>query len=148
MAERKDCAARRFIGSIHVEAENERALEIVEVGDFTQDALDILGEDSLDELRLEVATLRQLGEVVKDTGGLRKMRWSARGKGKRGGARILYYYGNDDMPVFLVAIYPKSSKADMTAAEKKAARKFIAEVKREYSVKHLKTLARRGVEWR
>lgn len=66
----------------------------------------------------EIGTLRQLGVVMKDTSGLRKMRWATNSKGKRGGARVIYYYG-DHMPIFMVAIFSKSEKVDMTGPEKK-----------------------------
>jgi hypothetical protein len=124
-----------LIGSMMVEAGGERALEVVETGGFADDARKLLEDNELEELRLEVALLRQLGDVIPDTGGLRKMRWGANGKGKRGGARVLYYYGGDHMPVFLIAIYPKSAKQDISQAEKKAIRKLIEALNSEYRSK-------------
>jgi len=110
-------------------------LELVELGDFGKDARALLTEDQLTGLGDELATLRQLGNVIKDTGGLRKFRWGAKGKGKRGGVRVVYYYGGDHMPIFLIAIYSKSEKADMTGPEKKAARKLVETLKNEYRLK-------------
>jgi hypothetical protein len=69
--------------------------------------------------------MRQLDSVIEGTGGLRKFRLGAKGQGKSGGARVLYYYGGDHMPIFLVAIYPKSEKENISAAEKKAIKKLI-----------------------
>ena len=134
MADIEKGVQRRLVGALHVEDESERALEIVEVGDFYRDAVEIIGEGELEQLRHVVATLRQLGTVIKGTHGLRKMRWEAKGK-ERGGARVLYYYGGDHMPIYLVAIYPKSHKADLTSAEKKAARKFIEVIDREHKAR-------------
>lgn len=124
--------AAHGIGAIHIELPSSRMLEVVEFGSFSADAAGLLSADELEELRGELATLRQLGSIIKDTNGLRKFRWAAKGKGKRGGVRVIYYYGGDHMPVFLVAIYSKSEKADMTKAEKKAARKYIDVIKEEY----------------
>lgn len=112
-----------------------RLLEVVEMGDFGAGARQLWSEDEISRLTVELATLRQLGNVIKDTNGLRKFRWSAGGKGKRGGARVIYYYGGDLMPIFLIAVYAKSEKADMTNAEKKAARKLVDTLKREYAPK-------------
>lgn len=60
------------------------------------------------------------GAVIPGTGGLRKVRWAMPGKGKRGGARVIYYHHEADYPLILLAGYAKNEKADLTAAEKKA----------------------------
>ena len=120
------------LGSIFVEPEDDRLLEIVEVGSFAADAGNILSPHEIEEMKQELACLRQLGSVIEGTGGLRKFRFGAKGKGKRGGARVLYYYGGDHMPIFLIAIYPKSEKENISAAEKKAIKKLINCLTEEY----------------
>lgn len=109
-----------------------RPLEIVELKSFEKEADELLSREELEQLRQELAVLRQLGTVISGTGGLRKFRWGAKGKGKRGGVRVLYYYGGDHMPIFLIAIYAKNEKVDMTPAEKKAATKLVAALNLEY----------------
>ena len=113
------------LGSIFVEPEGQRLLEIVEVGSFAADAENILSAQEIEEMKRELACVRQLGSVIEGTGGLRKFRFGAKGKGKSGGARVLYYYGGDHMPIFLIALYPKSEKENISAAEKKAIKKLI-----------------------
>jgi len=125
------------LGSIFVEPEDDRLLEIVEVGSFAADAGDILSAHEIEEMKQELACLRQLGSVIEGTGGLRKFRFGAKGKGKRGGARVLYYYGGDHMPIFLIAIYPKSEKENISAAEKKAIKKLINCLIEEYRPKKM-----------
>lgn len=65
--------------------------------------------------------------VVPGTGGLRKLRvpTEKKGKGKRGGARVIYYFHDDTLPLALIAIYGKTDKIDLSAAEKKAMKAFV-----------------------
>jgi RelE toxin of RelE / RelB toxin-antitoxin system len=63
------------------------------------------------------------GDLMQGTGGLRKLRVGRSGSGKRGGARIIYYFYNTDHPVLMVALYAKNEKADLSAQDK---RKFTA----------------------
>ena len=125
-------APKELIGALVVEPADARTLEVVETDGFGKDARKVFTEDELADLHQHLGMERQLGAVIKGTGGLRKVRWSAAGKGKRGGARIIYYYGGDHMPLFLIAIYAKSDKADMTPAEKKAAAKLVDALREEY----------------
>lgn len=121
----------KLIGALVLEPEESRPLEVIETATFTKDVRVLLSDDQIEELKQEVSVLRQLGTVIKDTGGLRKFRHEAKGKGKRSGARVIYFYGGDHIPLLLVAIYAKSEKLDMTPAEKKAARKLIEAYERE-----------------
>ena len=63
------------------------------------------------------------------TGGVRKARWGRERKGKSGGVRVIYYYWLRDGEVYMLSIYAKNEQADMTAADKKAARKFVEALK-------------------
>ena len=59
------------------------------------------------------------------TGGVRKLRWAVSGRGKRGGARVIYYYHGDELPVFLLDAYAKKEKANLTQAERNAIRQLV-----------------------
>jgi hypothetical protein len=59
------------------------------------------------------------GDLIPGTGGLRKVRIGRGDSGKRGGARVIYYFYNPDFPVFIMALYAKNEKADLSAREKK-----------------------------
>ena len=61
----------------------------------------------------------QVGDVIKGTGGLRKVRWAAGGKGKRGGVRVIYYVVDEAGQVRLLLIYKKGIQDDLTAAQRK-----------------------------
>ena len=53
------------------------------------------------------------GDIMKGTRGIRKLRWSAHGKGKSGSVRIIYYYHNESVPLFLLTVFGKGEKANL-----------------------------------
>jgi hypothetical protein len=54
------------------------------------------------------------GDVIPGTGGVRKLRWGLEGRGKRGGARIIHFYHNGDMPVFALTAFAKNDQTDLS----------------------------------
>ena len=64
------------------------------------------------------------GEVIQGTGGLRKVRWTGGGRGKRGGTRVIYFHVASRDQIRLLLIYRKGVKDDLSAAEKKILRKL------------------------
>jgi hypothetical protein len=69
------------------------------------------------------------GDVIQGTGGVRKVRHAKPGTGKSGGYRSIYYYFDEDAPLYAIYAYGKSQKADLTASEKKAAAAFVEGIK-------------------
>ncbi len=63
---------------------------------------------------------------MQGTGGIRKLRWSAQGKGKSGGVRVIYYYHNEGIPLFLLTVFGKGEKANLTKAERNELAKFTS----------------------
>ena len=72
------------------------------------------------------------GDIIPGSGGARKARWTREGKGKRGGVRVVYYYYDASIPLFLLTVYAKSRKDDLTLKERRAIRKLIAELRSSY----------------
>jgi len=66
------------------------------------------------------------GDIIPGTGGARKVRFAGRGKGKSGGYRVITYYAQEDIPVFLIDVYGKGSRSDISMAEKHAIRRWAA----------------------
>ncbi len=62
------------------------------------------------------------GDIIQQTGGLRKVRWSSHGKGKRGGVRVIYYYVTYESQIRLLLIYKKGIQDDLTSDQKKILR--------------------------
>jgi hypothetical protein len=65
------------------------------------------------------------GVVMQGTGGIRKLRWVRESMGKRGGVRVIYYYHDERMPLYLLTIFGKGEKDNLTKAEQTALRRLV-----------------------
>src|SRR5476651_505588 len=82
----------------------------------------ILGEHQRQRLIEFLGLNPEAGAVVQRTGGVRKLRWAITGRGKRGGARVIYYFHGETLPLLALNVYAKSEKTDISIAEKKRLR--------------------------
>jgi len=64
------------------------------------------------------------GDIMQGTGGIRKLRWAAHGKGKSGGVRVIYYFHNKSMPIFLLTLFGKGEKSNLSKSERNELAKF------------------------
>ena len=96
-----------------------RPVSVIEFPGYRRRADELLRVDEQDAIVDLIAYEPACGELIPGTGGLRKVRVGRGGSGKRGGARVIYYFYNADFPVFLMALYAKNEKADLSAREKK-----------------------------
>ncbi|MGY8816075.1 MAG: transcriptional regulator [Gammaproteobacteria bacterium] len=71
-----------------------------------------------------------VGDLVSGTGGVRKVRWAPAQTGKRGGLRIIYYYRPNLSEIWMLTIYSKTRKNDLTTRDKDALRQIIKEIKK------------------
>lgn len=94
----------------------------IETPVFTEDLHNLLSDDEYTEFQKYLALNPLSGDVIQSTGGLRKVRWAAGGKGKRGGVRIIYYHVTADSQIRLLLIYKKGIRDDLTADQKKILR--------------------------
>ncbi|RIK91874.1 MAG: addiction module toxin RelE [Proteobacteria bacterium] len=72
------------------------------------------------------------GDVIQGTGGVRKARIAAKGKGKSGGYRVITFFGGNDMPLFLLTIYAKGDRADLSPEMRKAVTSVAEIIKQEF----------------
>lgn len=72
---------------------------------------------------------------MQGTGGIRKLRWASGGKGKSGGVRIIYFYHNESIPLFLLTIFGKGEKANLSKAERNELSKFTSILAKNYGGK-------------
>lgn len=111
---------------------NNYLITVVDLKIYQADADRIFTDEEREELVDFIAANPDYGKVIPGTGGVRKIRWRARGSGKRGGARVIYYFRDLNMPVFLLAVYAKGEKLDLTAKEKDAMNKLVDHLVNEY----------------
>ena len=100
-------------------------MEIIETSVFTRQITGLLKTDEYKELQERLVTNPFAGAVIPASGGLRKLRWSIEGHGKRGGVRVIYYYVASDERVFMLVAYVKGAKEDLTAKEVAALKKLV-----------------------
>jgi len=77
-----------------------------------------LSEKEMESIVSTLANDPLAGDIMPGTGGARKLRHPGRGSGKSGGYRTIHYFGGDEVPIFLLAVYGKGAKANLTKAEK------------------------------
>lgn len=94
-----------------------------------------LTDDDLNDLEIFLTTNPDYGDVIPGTNGLRKLRWGAKGKGKRGGARILYLDILVLEKIYLITAYSKNKQIDLSPSEKKEIKELIMLLKQETKYK-------------
>ena len=92
---------------------------VAETPTFTRQAEKLFSEDEKMELISFLSIHPLAGDLIPGTGGVRKLRFAASGRGKRGGARVIYYYLDEDLPLYVLLAYPKNAKVDLTPEEKR-----------------------------
>jgi mRNA-degrading endonuclease RelE of RelBE toxin-antitoxin system len=120
-------------GSEKKEEPQEPALKIIflEDEDFAKLAEQYLGDAGMATLQNELSANPDAGDVVSGAGGARKIRVALQGRGKRGGARVIYYYRDSRNAIFFLALYPKNKKSDLTPKEKEAIKEQIRTIKED-----------------
>ena len=77
----------------------------------------------------------EIGDVIQGTGGARKVRFALDGRGKSGGARVIYFFHDEGMPIFLLTVYAKNQKANLSAADRNAMQKLCKAIVATYTKK-------------
>jgi hypothetical protein len=104
-------------------------ITVAETQAFARATEKIWNDAELAELVDFVAHNPEAGDMIPGTGGVRKLRWTRSGSGKRGGARVVYFYYRPDCPLYLLLAYAKALATDLSADEKKAVAAFAATIK-------------------
>jgi hypothetical protein len=105
-------------------------LTVIETPQFVRQADAVWTDEERQEFVDFIARNPEVGDVIPNTGGVRKVRWRRAGTGKRGGARVIYFYHNPATPLFLIMVYAKAVREDVAPEAKKALAEFAARIKR------------------
>ena len=102
-------------------------MQFVEARAFTARMADYLDDEAYRRLQVYVMANPDVGDVIPDAGGLRKLRWAdtRRGKGRRGGLRVIYLWITWDQTVWFLAIYDKDEMSDLSAQQRKTLRTLV-----------------------
>ncbi len=109
-----------------------RFITFYETKAFLRDAKKTIGDEERAKLKQFLAFDPEAGVVIPGSSGVRKLRWVRPGIGKRGGARVIYYYYRDDVPLYLFSVYAKNEKDDLSQSELKELKKRAEVIKAAY----------------
>lgn len=108
---------------------------VIEVEPFPTRATKIWTEDERLEFVTYIGQNSLAGVVIPGSGGIRKIRWTRPGSGKRGGVRVLYYFLDEMQQVFLLTMFAKNQQADVPPPELKLLKKMVTIIRSEYGKK-------------
>ena len=100
---------------------------IVETSVFTRRILRLLSDDDYRLLQADLLSNPRLGATIRGTGGLRKVRWNSRGRGKRGGVRVIYFWVVSRQMLLMLLVYGKNEQDDLTAEQRRILRRVVEE---------------------
>ena len=110
-------------------------MTVVELTPFIQAVQDVWSEAERTAFTSYIAENYELGDLIRGAGGLRKIRWTRSGIGKRGGVRVIYYYFDQRAPVFLVSAFAKNVQENLSAEDKKVLSSLTEILKQEIKTK-------------
>jgi mRNA-degrading endonuclease RelE of RelBE toxin-antitoxin system len=90
----------------------------IETSIFTRRLAELLSDESYAELQLHLSETPDAGVLIRDSGGLRKLRWAGGGKGKRGGLRVIYYHATADFQIRMLQIYSKCIQENLAPGQR------------------------------
>jgi hypothetical protein len=103
----------------HTASVNVPMLTVVETSAFARRAEKLLSVEEHEELLFYLALHPLSGDEIPGTGGVRKVRFAAQGRGKSGGVRAIYYYYDEENPLYAIFLYGKNEQANLTPEQKR-----------------------------
>ena len=111
---------------------------VVETSEFLRRAKECgVSESERTEIVDFIAANPMAGDVIEGTGGARKVRFARKGRGKSGGYRVITFYSGTDIPVFLLTMFAKNEKTDLTPKEKNALKRALSDVVKAYRARSI-----------
>ena len=100
-------------------------MDFAELPAFTKRVIELLDDESYTFLQIALIEHPDAGKLIVHGAGLRKIRWAGKGRGKRGGVRVIYYWANAAGRITMAEIYPKNEKENLSKAELENLKKQI-----------------------
>ncbi len=105
---------------------------VVETPEFLAATRKFMDENERAQLVDFMANNPVAGDLIPGTGGVRKLRWGLEGRGKRGGARVIYFFHSEKLPPFVCSLYAKNTQKDLSAAAKNELKKVTKSIVENY----------------
>jgi hypothetical protein len=102
---------------------------VAETPTFQRAADKLLSAQDRSDLIAYLARYPNAGDIIPGTGGVRKLRYAYRGIGKSGAVRVIYYWFDDDCPIYALLLYGKGAQVDLTSEQKQAVKAFAETIK-------------------
>jgi mRNA-degrading endonuclease RelE of RelBE toxin-antitoxin system len=102
-------------------------MRFIETPVFTREVKKLLNDDEYRALQLALLLRPEQGDLIPRTGGLRKIRWGIKRRGKRGGVRVIYYWDKKLETFYLLLVFPKSKQEDLTPEQTRILSRLVRE---------------------
>jgi len=98
---------------------------IIETSIFTRRITEMMSDEDYSEMQASIIARPDTGALMRGSGGIRKLRWAASGRGKRGGLRVIYYWAVSQDQILMLYVYPKNEMEDLTSDQLKILRQVV-----------------------
>ncbi len=105
-----------------------RLITVVETQEFQRRAATRMSEQERQDFITFIASAPENGALMRGTGGVRKSRWGAGSRGKNGGVRVIYYYYNASLPIFLLTVFAKNERDNLSQAERNLLKQLTSDL--------------------
>ncbi len=102
-----------------------RLLTIVETAAYLTQSEKLLDVGEREAVKLAIAANPRAGDLIRGSGGVRKLRFGLGARGKSGGVRVVYYFHSERMPAFLLTVFAKNERSDLSQSEIASLRKLV-----------------------
>ena len=111
---------------------NDSLLTVIETPSYLRDAKKLLDNDEMESLVNYLSSHPLAGKLIKGTGGIRKIRWAQEDIGKSGAYRVIYFFHSMEIPLFLLNVFAKNEKANISQAERNELKKLTGLLVKQY----------------
>lgn len=122
------CIWKNLLAYYSIGVYHSTMITVAETHTFQKKVSKILSDKERNNLISYIASHPNAGDILQGTGGIRKLRWRKSGIGKSGGIRVIYYYHDEWMPLYLLTVFDKGEKANMTKSERNQLSKVVKEL--------------------